>query len=90
MDVREPLAEIDPLIVEDADIQDGAPTFRGTRLLVHHIASLLDQGATEMELREDYPRLTQEMLDVAPAYARAHPHTGVSRNAAPDKRPRGA
>jgi uncharacterized protein (DUF433 family) len=90
MDVIEPLAEIGPLIVEDVDVQNGAPTFRGTRILVHHIAVLLDQGATETELREDYPRLTQEMLDVAPAYARAHPRSAVSGNAAPDKQSRGA
>lgn len=64
------------LIVEDASIQGGAATFRGTRILVHQIADLMAQGATEAELREDYPRLTPAMLSAAPVYARAHPRRG--------------
>ncbi len=64
------------LIVEDAAIQGGAATFRGTRILVHQIADLQAQGADEAELRADYPRLTQAMLAAAPVYARAHPRRG--------------
>jgi uncharacterized protein (DUF433 family) len=64
------------LIVEDEAIQGGAATFRGTRILVHQIADLLAQGADEVELREDYPRLTPAMLAAAPVYARAHPRRG--------------
>jgi len=64
------------LIVEDEAIQGGAATFRGTRILVHQIADLLAQGAAEAELREDYPRVTPEMLSAAPVYARAHPRRG--------------
>jgi uncharacterized protein (DUF433 family) len=64
------------LIVEDAAIQGGAATFRGTRILVHQIADLLAQGVGEAELREDYPRLTPAMLAAAPVYARAHPRRG--------------
>lgn len=64
------------LIVQDAAIQGGAATFRGTRILVHQIAELLKQGATEAELREDYPRLSLAMLAAAPVYARAHPRRG--------------
>ena len=64
------------LIVEDASIQGGAATFRGTRILVHQIADLLAQGAEEAELREDYPRLTPAMLAAASVYARAHPRRG--------------
>jgi uncharacterized protein (DUF433 family) len=72
MDGTEPFAESRLLIVRDGSIQNGAATFRGTRILVHHIATLLAQGATEAELREDYPRLTQEMLTAAPAFAANH------------------
>jgi site-specific recombinase XerD/uncharacterized protein (DUF433 family) len=59
------------LIVGDPAIQGGAPTFRGTRLLVDHISSLLDQGVSLAELQEDYPRLTAEMVDAARAHAAA-------------------
>jgi len=64
------------LIVEDAAIQGGAATFRGTRILVHQVADLLAQGADNAELRHDYPRLTSAMLAAAPVYARAHPRRG--------------
>ena len=64
------------LVVEDAAIQGGAATFRGTRILVHQVADLLAQGADEAELRGDYPRLTPAMLAAAAVYARAHPKRG--------------
>lgn len=70
------------LIVEDKDIQGGVATFRGTRILVHQIADLLAQGAGEIELRKDYPRLTPAMLTAAPIYARAHPRRGRPRGPA--------
>ncbi len=69
----EPFAESRPLIVRDSDVQNGNATFRGTRILVHHIAALLAQGATDAELQEDYPRLTAEMMAAASAYATAYP-----------------
>ena len=64
------------LIVEDPEIQGGVATFRGTRLLVHHIAGLLQQNVSEAELREDYPNLTQEMIEAGRIYAQAHPRRG--------------
>ncbi len=70
------------LVVQDASIQGGAATFRGTRILVHQIAALLAQGASEAELREDYPRLTPAMIAAAPVYARAHPRRGRPRKPA--------
>lgn len=70
------------LVVEDEAVQGGAATFRGTRILVHQVAALLAQGATEAELRGDYPRLTSEMIAAAPVYARAHPRRGRPRRPA--------
>ena len=70
------------LIVTDGAIQGGAATFGGTRILVHQIADLLAHGVGEVELREDYPRLTSEMIAAAPIYARAHPRRGRPRKPA--------
>lgn len=70
------------LIVENSEIQGGAATFRGTRLLVHHIAALLEQGVPETELREDYPSLTPDMIDAAQIFAQAHPRRGRPRKPA--------
>ena len=70
------------LIVEDPEIQGGAATFKGTRMLVHHIAGLLQQGVPEAELREDYPNLTEEMIKAAHIYVQAHPRRGRPRKPA--------
>ena len=70
------------LIAENPNVQAGAATFKGTRILVHQIANLIAKGATETELREDYPRLTREMITAAAIYAKAHPRRGRPRSPA--------
>lgn len=67
------------LVVTDPEIMGGDPVFRGTRVPVHQIAALLGQGVSEAELLEDYPRLTPEMLRLAPLYAAAYPLRGPRR-----------
>jgi uncharacterized protein (DUF433 family) len=67
------------LIVEDPEIQGGAATFKGTRLLVHHIAALLHQGVPEEELIEDYPNLTAGMIAAARIFVQTHPRRGRPR-----------
>lgn len=61
------------LIVGDREIMGGVPVFRGTRLPAHTIAELIARGATPAELIESYPRLTPEMIRLAPVYAAAFP-----------------
>ena len=61
------------LIVTDSHIMGGDPVFRGTRVQVHMIAELVAQGCTQAELLESYPRLTAEMIRLAPVYAAAYP-----------------
>jgi hypothetical protein len=46
---------------------------------VHLIATLLEQGSTEADLLEGYPRLTAEMVRLAPVYAAAYPLRGRPR-----------
>jgi uncharacterized protein (DUF433 family) len=90
IDLREPRRELATslrelrrarrLIVSDPEIMGGDPVFRGTRVPVHMIAELLAKGSTPAELREGYPRLTAEMIRVAPVYAAAYPLRGRPRN----------
>lgn len=68
------------LVVSDPDILGGDPVFRGTRVPVHMIAGLLAQGSTPAELIEGYPRLTAELIRLAPVYAAAYPLRGRPRN----------
>jgi uncharacterized protein (DUF433 family) len=54
----------------------GDPVFRGTRVPVHMIAELVAQGSTQAELLDSYPRLTAEMIRLAPLYANVYPPPG--------------
>ncbi len=90
IDLREPRRELAQslrslrrarqTIVSDPEIMGGDPVFRGTRLPVHLIADLLEQGESEADLREGYPQLTPEMVRLAPIYAGAYPLRGRPRS----------
>ncbi len=86
IDLREPrralaaalraLRQARVLVVSDPEVMGGDPVFRGTRIAVHMIAALLEQGMSEPDLLESYPRLTAEMVRLAPTYAAAYPLRG--------------
>ena len=70
------LRRIERLVVVNREIMGGNPVFRGTRVPVHQVAELLNNGETVERLREDYPRVSDEMIRLAPIYAAAHPLRG--------------
>lgn len=47
----------------------GKPVIRGTRIPVELIIRKLGEGATKADLLDGYPRLTQEDIQAALAYA---------------------
>lgn len=89
IDLREPRRELAVslrelrrargLVATDPEVMGGDPVFRGTRIPVHVVASLQEQGATEAELLAGYPRLTPDMIRLAPIYAAAYPLRGRPR-----------
>lgn len=89
VDLREPRRELASsirelrrarrLVITDPDIMGGEPVFRNTRIPVHMIATLLGHGSSETDLFESYPRLTCEMVRLAPIYAAAYPPRGRPR-----------
>jgi uncharacterized protein (DUF433 family) len=89
IDLREPRRELATslrelrrarrLAVSDPEILGGDPVFRGTRVPVHLIAELTAAGSPASELLESYPRLTPEMIRLAPVYAAAYPLRGPRR-----------
>jgi uncharacterized protein (DUF433 family) len=89
IDLREPRRELATslrelrrarrLVVSDPEILGGDPVFRGTRVAVHLVAELVAQGSTPAELIDSYPRLTAEMIRLAPVYANAYPLRGPRR-----------
>src|SRR5437588_4075064 len=73
------LRRAERLVTVNPEIMGGNPVFRGTRVPVHQIAELLTKGETVERLREDYPRVSEEMIRLAPIYAAAHPLRGRPR-----------
>jgi uncharacterized protein (DUF433 family) len=55
-------------IVSDKEILLGKPIIKGTRLSVEHIIGLLAQGWSEVQILENYPRLTKESIQAVFLY----------------------
>ena len=56
----------------DPEVMLGKPVIRGTRITVELILRKLDEGATEADLLDAYPRLTRQDIQAALTY-RAKP-----------------
>jgi uncharacterized protein (DUF433 family) len=75
-------------VLSDPAIMGGNPVFRGTRVPVHLIAELVGHGSKAAELIESYPRLTAEMIRLAPLCAAAYPLRGPKHKLpSPDQQP---
>jgi uncharacterized protein (DUF433 family) len=64
-------------IVSDKEILLGKPTIKGTRIAVEHIVGLLAQGWSEVQILENYPRLTKESLQAVFTYIQECIHDGL-------------
>jgi len=58
-------------IEERADVMQGKPVFKDTRITVEHVLSELGNGMDEAELLRGHPRLTEAHLRAAMLYAAA-------------------
>ena len=56
-------------IVRKANICHGAPTFKGTRVLLRQILADLAVGTDVAEIMENYPSLTPDHIRAAIAFA---------------------
>ena len=70
-------------ITFDSQVMGGKPCIRGMRVTVGMIVGLIASGQTVNDILKAYPRITAEMVRLAPAYAQAYPiptpylpHTG--------------
>lgn len=64
------------MVVADPGILNGQPVFRGTRVPVHAVAAMVEAGQTTEAIQAAYPVLRREQIELALAYARAHPLRG--------------
>ncbi len=76
----ERLKQARTMVVKDPDIRGGEPCIRGTRIGVYEVASMLEQGASEEEVLEDYPSLKRGQLELSRIFARAYPRRGRPRH----------
>ena len=56
-------------ITIDAEVMQGKPVIRGTRITVDLLLRKLSEGATEADLLDAYPQLTADDIRAALAYA---------------------
>jgi uncharacterized protein (DUF433 family) len=64
-------------IVSDKEVLLGKPIIKGTRISVEHIVGLLAQGWGEIQILENYPRLSKESLQAVFSYIQECIHDGL-------------
>ena len=70
---RENSDKVPNIVESNPAIMDGTPVFRGTRIPVHLVADMIEQGTPIVEILEGYPSLTREMVEYASIFAATHP-----------------
>jgi uncharacterized protein (DUF433 family) len=78
------LTEAQKIVVEDAGILDGTPVIKGTRVPVHDIAASAEAGLTIAQIKDAYPSLDKNLIELAILYAKAVPPRGRPRHIKPD------
>lgn len=67
--------------VEEKDaVMGGAAVFKDTRLPVHHVGKMVEDGEAIENILEDYPYLTKDDIEFAFLYSRARPIVGRPRS----------
>ncbi len=64
------------MVEENPEILSGTPVIRGTRIPVYDVANLIEEKTPMDELKELYPRLSEEQFRLASLYAKARPLRG--------------
>ena len=75
------LARARETITIDDAVLSGTPRIRGTRIPAHDLAQMLTNGDEIEEIRDAWPMLTLEQIEVAALYAHAYPRWGRPRSA---------
>ena len=79
------LEEAETLVHCTKDVMGGEPVFKGTRVPVRTVASMLAQGANVDEIAEGYPSLTPRSIELAAIWSAAHPARGRPRKPSDNK-----
>jgi uncharacterized protein (DUF433 family) len=63
-------------VVENPNVQGGLPCFAGTRVPIATVLGAKESGMSMKELREAWPFLDKELLELAEIYVKTHPRVG--------------
>jgi uncharacterized protein (DUF433 family) len=66
------------------DVMNGMPVFQGTRVPIDTVLASLEGGVNFRRLKDSYPFLTEELIEIAKIYARIRPRRGRPRHIAED------
>lgn len=70
------LEAAEAMIERKKSVMGGEPVFKGTRIPVRLIATMLADGASEEEILEGYPKLNARQLALSGIWVAAHPRRG--------------
>jgi uncharacterized protein (DUF433 family) len=68
-------------VTEDPEIFDGTPVIKGTCVPVYDVAASAAAGVALPRIKDAYPSLTHELIELAILYAKATPPRGRPRQA---------
>lgn len=77
------LAERGERITSSPDVLGGEAVFVGSRISVRHVGQLIERGVSLEELREDFPRLSDDDFELARLVAAIGPGPGRPRRRPP-------
>jgi uncharacterized protein (DUF433 family) len=66
-------------VTEDPEILSGMPVVKGTRVPIYDIAAAAAAGVPLPQIKDAYPSLTHELIELAILYAKATPPRGRPR-----------
>lgn len=69
-------------VTRSVAVMGGEPVFKGTRIPVRLIATMLDEGVARTEILEGYPALEPHHLDLAQMWVAANPRRGRPKSLA--------
>lgn len=76
------------LVIKDPSILTGTPVIKGTRIPVYDVAASVSAGLSLKRIREAYPGLSDNNIELAALYSEANPPRGRPRH--PAKPPAGS
>ena len=70
------LRRAERIVASNPAVMTGTVVIRGTRIPVHTVAEMREQGVSPKAILEGYPSISADQVSLAEIYAQAHPKRG--------------